>query len=56
MDTIDSKRDSTVHRIYRHYFEKVDKTSNYETPVWLNDIIVVTGGTKMNTERNCSEY
>ena len=26
--------------------EKIDRTLGYQTPVWLDDIIIVTGGSK----------
>ena len=29
--------------------EKLNRTLNYQTPVWLKDILVVTKGTKRNT-------
>ena len=36
--------------------EKIDRTLKNETPVWLDDIIIVTRWDKMNTEKNCSKY
>ena len=35
--------------------EKIDRALKYGTPVWLDDIKLVTRGAKMNTEKNCSK-
>ena len=34
------------------FHEKTDKTLGHQTPVWLNDIIVVTRGTKEEHNQN----
>ena len=46
MDIKDSKKESTLYRICRQFPKKIDRTLKYETPLWLDDIIVVTRGDK----------
>ena len=36
--------------------ENIDRTLEYCTPAWLDDIIVVTRGDRKDNERNCSMY
>ena len=43
MDVTDLKKDSTVYFISRQYSnKKIDQTLNYQSPVWPDDIIIVT--------------
>ena len=53
MDTIDSKKDSTVLPIFQLFSnqEKIDRTLEYSTPAWLDDIIVVTRGDRTEHEK-----
>ena len=56
-DIIDfKKKDFTVCPISRQNSKKIDKTLNYQTPLWLHDIIEVIKWTKENTEINSSQY
>ena len=53
-DTTDSKKDFTDQRTYQqfHIQEKIDRSLGYQLPVCLDDIIVVTRGSKEeNTEK-----
>ena len=46
----DFKKDSTVYPISRRYStKKIDRTLHYQKPVSLDDIIIVTEGTRKNT-------
>ena len=48
----DSKKGFTVSPIYPQYFKKkIDRTLEYSTPAWLDDIIIVTRGSKQEHEK-----
>ena len=36
--------------------EKIDQTVNYQTPVWLENMKIVTKGIKKNTGKNYTRY
>ena len=46
------KKNSTVYRMYRRYSKKVDRTLNYQTPLWLDNKIIITKGDKDRHRKN----
>ena len=46
MDIIDSKRFYVLSDIPTLFQEKMDRTLNWQTPLWLDNIIIVTKGYK----------
>ena len=51
MDIIDSKKYSTVWPTSQQYSKKqIDRTLEYSTPAWLDNIIVVTRGDRKEHE------
>ena len=54
-DITDSKRDFTVLPISQRYF-KIERTLEYSTPAWLDDIIVFTRGNRTEYEKKNSMY